>query len=180
MGNSRQGYCFVVGLIHRTVIKPRAIQTLRTLRSSFLRVLLFVRPARAHDEANIGAWTFGTCTSLTSVAIPNSVTSIEQYVFSNCSSLISVAIPSSVASIESAAFQFCSNLASITIPGTIRDIGNSAFSHCSSLTSAYFQGNAPTIGVNVFFSAKSEFKVYRKSWATGFTNPWNGYPVSTY
>ena len=45
---------------------------------------------------------FGT--TLTSVTIPNSVTSIGDYVFSNCTSLTSITIPDGVMSIGNRAF----------------------------------------------------------------------------
>ncbi|MBO5378882.1 MAG: leucine-rich repeat domain-containing protein [Clostridia bacterium] len=77
--------------------------------------------------------TFEGCTSLTSVNIPNSVTSIGDYAFYNCSSLTSVEVPDSVTSIGSNAFAGCSNLASIEIPRSVTSIGNSAFSYCSNL-----------------------------------------------
>ena len=44
----------------------------------------------------IGTSAFKGCSSLTSVSIPNSVTSIGQFAFQNCSSLLSMTIPSSV------------------------------------------------------------------------------------
>ena len=50
---------------------------------------------------------FSGCSSLTSVAIPSGVTSIESYAFSGCSSLTSVTIPSSVTEIESGTFSGC-------------------------------------------------------------------------
>ena len=46
------------------------------------------------------------CTSLTSVTIPNSVTSIGDYAFDDCTSLTSVTIPNSVTSIGSGAFDW--------------------------------------------------------------------------
>ena len=74
-------------------------------------------------------------TSVTSVVIPNSVTSIGDSAFQNCSSLTSVTIPNSVTSIASQAFYDCTSLTSITIPNSVTSIGNSAFYGCTSLTS---------------------------------------------
>ena len=50
-------------------------------------------------------------TSVTSVVIPNSVTSILDNAFYNCTGLTSVVIGSGVISIKSGAFRGCSNLA---------------------------------------------------------------------
>ena len=58
---------------------------------------------------------FSSCSSLTSVTIPNSVTSIGEYAFSNCTSLASVTIPSSVTSIHERSFYGCSGLTSISV-----------------------------------------------------------------
>ena len=57
----------------------------------------------------------GISSSLTSVEIPNSVTSIEDNAFIHCSSLTSVKIPNSVTSIGENAFGGCSSLTSITV-----------------------------------------------------------------
>ena len=57
--------------------------------------------------------------SLTSVTIPNSVTSIGSYTFDNCKSLTSITIPDSIANIDDYAFAWCSSLTSVTYKGTI-------------------------------------------------------------
>ena len=76
---------------------------------------------------------FYNCSSLTSVTIPNSVTSIGSYAFYGCSSLTSVTIPNSVTSIGSYAFENCSSLTSITIGNSVTNIERYAFYGCSSL-----------------------------------------------
>ena len=48
---------------------------------------------------NIRSSAFSSCTSLTSIEIPNSVTSIGDYAFESCSPLTSIEIPNSVTSI---------------------------------------------------------------------------------
>ena len=52
---------------------------------------------------------------MTSVTIPNSVTSIGRYAFEGCSGLTSVTIPNSVTSIGYGAFTYCSGLTSIDV-----------------------------------------------------------------
>ena len=70
---------------------------------------------------------FYGCSGLTSVSIPDSVTSIGYYAFSGCTSLTSLAIPDSVTRIGSYAFQYCSNLTSVTIGNNVTNIGYLAF-----------------------------------------------------
>lgn len=65
---------------------------------------------------SIGGWgTFTSCTSLTSVTIPDTVTSIGQGAFFGCSNLTNINIPSGVTSIDGSAFLQCTSLTSITV-----------------------------------------------------------------
>ena len=89
---------------------------------------------------SIGKNAFGNCTSLTSITIPESVTSIGNSAFGNCTSLSSITIPESVTSIGNYAFCECTSLSSITIPESVTSIGNYAFRNCTSLTSIAFNG----------------------------------------
>ena len=50
------------------------------------------------------------CTNLTSVNIPNSVTTIASEAFEECSNLSSIVLGNSVSSIEDQAFRLCSSL----------------------------------------------------------------------
>ena len=65
----------------------------------------------------IGDWAFWDCNGLTSINIPNSVTSIGEWAFMQCSSLTSINIPNSVTSIKHYAFSGCINLASVVFKG---------------------------------------------------------------
>ena len=58
---------------------------------------------------------FYQCNSLTSIIIPNSVTSIERNALWGCSSLTSIEIPNSVTSIEDMAFYGCSSLNKVIV-----------------------------------------------------------------
>ena len=101
----------------------------------------------------IADYAFGYCSSLTSVTLPNSVTSIGSSVFYNCSKLTSITIPNSITSIGSSAFFNCSKLTSITIPNSVTSIGSSAFSWCESLKEVIcYAEKVPEMGKNVFYN----------------------------
>ena len=53
--------------------------------------------------------------------------------FCYCSGLTSVTIPEGVTSIGNEAFCYCSGLTSVTIPSTVTSIGNDAFYGCNNL-----------------------------------------------
>ena len=76
--------------------------------------------------------------AVTSVTIPDSITSIPDAAFVNCSNLTNISIPNSVTYIGFSAFDGCASLKSITLPSSLRTIGNSAFAGCpSSMTVTY-------------------------------------------
>ena len=83
---------------------------------------------------------FSDCSSLTSIVIPDSVTSIGWEAFRDCSSLTGITIPDSVTSIGGYAFYNCSSLTSITIPDGVTSIGGEAFRGCDNLTTVYYTG----------------------------------------
>ncbi len=101
---------------------------------------------------SIGYYAFGQCYALTSVTMPDCVTSIGDGAFYDCESLITITIGSGVTSIGNWAFYNCSSLTSITIPDSVTIIGNSAFDCCSSLTSITIPNSVTSIGSYAFAS----------------------------
>ena len=108
-----------------------------------------------NSVTSIESSAFYGCSGLTSVTIPNSVTSIGDFTFFDCSGLTSVTIPNSVTSIGSWAFSECSGLTSITIPNSITIIENSVFNGCSGLTSVTIPNSVTSIGNNAFSGCSS-------------------------
>ena len=77
---------------------------------------------------------------------------IGDYAFYGCSGLTSLKLPDGITSIGSSAFVGCSGLTSLTLPAGITEIGSSAFSYCSGLTSIYvYSEKVPKIGSDVFY-----------------------------
>ena len=98
-----------------------------------------------NSVTSIWVGAFEYCSGLTSVTIPNSVTLIGSSAFARCSGLTSIDIPNSVTSIGIAAFRFCSGLTSVTIPNSVTSIGGLAFDGCSCLTSITIPNSVTSI-----------------------------------
>ena len=127
-----------------------------------------------YSVTSIGEYAFGYCSSLTSITIPNSVTSIEGYAFFGTSWLENqpdgcvyinnclygykgempknthIDIKEGTITICSGAFNGCSFLTSITIPNSVTSIGWYAFFGCSSLSSIEIPNSVTEIGTFAF------------------------------
>lgn len=84
---------------------------------------------------------FVNCSQLTNISIPNSVTYIGFSAFSSCTSLKSITLPSSLSFISGALFLGCSQLTTIHIPVSVTSIGNNAFADCPSLMTVTYPGS---------------------------------------
>lgn len=84
---------------------------------------------------------FAFCSQLTNISIPNSVTFIGFSAFNSCTSLKSITLPSSLSTIQSSAFYNCGNLETIRIPVSVTFIGNYAFAGCPSSMTVTYSGS---------------------------------------
>ena len=121
--------------------------------------------------------TFIFCSSLTSITIGEGVTSIGDQAFRNCTSLTSITFGtnSKLTSIGNDAFMSCSSLRSITIPDSVTSIRGEAFIFCKSLTAVTFLGDIPKVGKGVFADAPTT--IYRKPEAKGWGKTFGDSPV---
>ena len=93
--------------------------------------------------------------NITSVLIPDSVTTIGDGAFCNCSNLTSVVIGDSITTIGDHAFYNCDGLTSVVIPDSVTTIGKEAFQYCSNLTSVTIGNGVTSIGFYAFYDCNS-------------------------
>ena len=89
------------------------------------------------------------CTALTSVKLPDSLTSIEDYAFSGCTSLTSITLPIGVTTIGNYMFRSCTSLTSITCMRAVAsEISSGSF---GTSTSDYTGRNTYNTGENMLY-----------------------------
>ena len=107
---------------------------------------------------NILLGAFNNCSMLTSITIPDGVTSLPGYVFEGCTSLTDITIPDSVTSILGSTFRNCSSLTRVTF-GENSQLTNmaasSVFSGCSSLNSISIPDGVTRVGDFAFYNCSS-------------------------
>ena len=104
---------------------------------------------------SIGDYAFAYCPNFRSVVIGDSVTSIGDSAFVRCPSLSSVVIGEGVTSVGVWAFYDCTSLSSIVIPDSVTNIGEYAFCSCSNLSSIIMGNSVTSIGNYTFCDCTS-------------------------
>ena len=149
----------------------------RYIRASFMRsapnltsVTLLSGITNIFDSA------FSECENLTSISLPNTLTTIGnevfwssglttitlpaslrfmgQYALGDCP-ISAIVIPEGVTSLSGGLFQGCENLASVTLPSSLLSIGSGAFEFCNNLRSIVLPANLTSIGSQALSSALS-------------------------
>lgn len=103
--------------------------------------------AAVTDLGNVFSWN-STITSFDELKFFTGLTYISSYAFGSCSFLTSVTIPNSVTSIGWGAFSGCGSLTSITIPNSVTYIEYNAFEHCFFVKDAFINNSALTSSNN--------------------------------
>lgn len=125
-----------------------------------------------HDSA------FAYCSSLTNISIPNSVTAIGSFAFEGCTKLESVTLPSSLLTISEFLFYDCSQLTTIHIPDSVSSIRTYAFYNCGKLETIRIPVSVTSIGSYAFDDCPSSMTVTysgsKKQWDAITKGSYNG------
>ena len=87
----------------------------------------------------IGKQAFNTCTGVTKITIPDSVTAIGSLAFRK-TGLTEIVIPRNVTAIEDYAFSYCTSLTKVAFSANVTSVGKYAFNNCTALTDVYYTG----------------------------------------
>lgn len=129
--------------------------TLVAFNSDYEGGLIIPSSLRGCPVVAIGDGAFFECRFLTSVELPEGVTSLGDGAFSRCYALASVKLPKGVVSIGEEAFTECSSLTSVTLSEGLTSIGDGAFKGCSALTSVEIPSSVTSIGYEVFLGCSA-------------------------
>lgn len=99
---------------------------------------------------SIGDHAFDDCRSLYNIYLPDGLTSIGSFAFNQCMGLNNVIFKKGITSIATGAFNNCWNLTNVSIPLGVTSIGNNAFRCCYGLSSINLPEGVTEIGSEAF------------------------------
>lgn len=104
-----------------------------------------------------GNFAFSKCYDLETVelATPEAAPTFGTYLFQYCTSLTSVTLPNNITKIDSGVFSGCTALTSIAIPDSVTTINLRAFENCTSLDSIVIPDSVTSVGLYVFYNCTS-------------------------
>ena len=105
-----------------------------------------------NDLTSIGNGAFYGCTNLALSSLPNTVTAIGDYAFRDCYQITLTSLPNGVTYIGEYAFSACSNLALSSLPSGITSISMRAFMSCVSITISSMPSGVTSISGYAFYN----------------------------
>ena len=118
------------------------------------------RNGKTYSVTGIGWLAFRDCTELTSVTMPNTITTIESDAFEGCTSLRKVVLPNKLETIPDDSFSGCTSLEEINLPASLKEIMYDAFENCSSLKNVTLPSGLEKIGNSAFKNCSSLESIY--------------------
>lgn len=94
-----------------------------------------------YTVTTVGEKAFNYCSKITSVVLPNTVTTLETSCFAS-SGITEIVLPESVTTIGEKAFYFCDDIPSFTLPASVDSVGSKAFYYMD-ITSFHVENSVP-------------------------------------
>lgn len=101
--------------------------------------------------------TFGACSALAKVKLPQNLKIIRERAFSY-SGLTEILLPETLQSIEEFAFTGCSELKEITIPGSVETLPRSSFGDCTLLEKVVLEDGVRNMELNAFEGSEENIR----------------------
>ncbi len=108
-----------------------------------------------NSVTSIDVYAFDGCSNIKSIIMVNGLVDIGTGAFEGCSAVVSLTVPDSVTSIDSYSFYACTALSSLTLGSGLLSIGDHAFEECYSLLSLTVPNKVTSIGVSAFSDCSS-------------------------
>ena len=103
----------------------------------------FTHLGQSYTVVGINDGAFNGCNKLTSVVMPNTVTTIGRYVFMECTVLKNITFSNTLESIGYESFVQCSQITSMDFPASLQEFWTDVFKDCSSMTSMTCRATTP-------------------------------------
>lgn len=102
---------------------------------------------QTYTVSSIGESAFADCTEITSVSIPESISTIAGTAFDGCTGLelLDMSESTALTSISSNTFSTCTALETVNFPISIESIGASAFANCANLSNMSLPCTTPPV-----------------------------------
>lgn len=163
--------------VHRIIIAPGVTSV---GRRAFYGMRNLTSVSIPDTVTSLGALAFADCMSLKRISFPG-VETIGWGCFYGCTALVNVVLPETLRSIGDQAFYQCSRLAGITIPQSVEEMGVMVFSYCKSLVYVRIQAKLTVLPNWTFYGCVRLWEVYLpSSIATVETNAFGECPSLYY
>lgn len=125
--------------------------TIETIgRNAFANCESLTSIALCDSIRSVETGAFEDCHNLVNVKLSNNSKTITERMFANCTSLTNIELPDSFLTINKFAFIGCTNLSNIVLSKNITDIGEGAFLGCSSLTKFAIPDTCKALATQIF------------------------------
>ena len=103
--------------------------------------------ASGSEQTYLDEAVFKDCTALTSVTLPEKLSTIDVSAFENCSNLAEITFPSTLTVINARSFYGCA-LTAVEVPDSVHTVGERAFDSCADLATIAFSENSDLVTIH--------------------------------